>query len=129
MTDKEIKRDVTLVIKDLNSDNYGYESIVELLALGCTIKEAHVEKYQQHFITITLPQGFYLGERRVISGFYHLDFFDTNGNRRGSFNYKINDPKVSTIKLSTKYRVLSKRYNASSSDCKFEKIYFGNEKK
>ena len=128
MADEQEKQCVTLIIKDLNSENYGYNALDDLITLGATVKECHYEKYNKHFITVTLPDSFSLGEEKLNCGFRQYNFFDGNGNKRGAFLIKINDLRICNILLLTKYRILTKRFASSSSDFLFEKIYFGNDK-
>ncbi len=121
-TNERIK--FTLVIKDnKNKENFGFQALNDLIALGATYETSHYEKYNKHFISITLPEGYTLSEEELTTGFKKRTILDENENARGCVLVKASDLRVSNICLYHKYGVVTERNN--SGELNFNHVYFG----
>lgn len=114
----------TLPIKDLGKKDYGYANIEYLIQMGATIEERHYNRYNKHFIAITLPLGYTIGEEIINGNFKQRDIYDESNNKRGSYFIKTDDLSTGGLCLMTKYQVTSDRYSVGEN--KFCKVFFGN---
>lgn len=113
-----------LPIKDTNSADYGYSDINYLIQLGAGVKETHYERYNKHFVTIILPEGYSIGEENIVNSFKQREIIDKEGNVRGSFFIKMDDLSVAGLHMLCKYSIMTARYTVREN--KFCKVYFGN---
>ena len=116
---------ITLLIKDLKSENYGFKAIDDLVALGASVTARHYENFDKHFVTITLPEGFLLGEKKECSGFKQTAILDENGNVRGYVLINKEDCKISNIHLCNKYGVYTNK--KKNGECDSYTTYFGTK--
>ncbi len=123
--DNANKTSFTMPIKDLNSDDYGFADLKYLTQIGATCAESHHDKYDKHFVTVSLPEGYSIGDSFVSGSFKYRIIFDELGNKRGTFLVKCNDWTISNLVMAKKFRVMS--VIDSIGDLKFERICFGND--
>lgn len=123
--DNANKTSFTMPIRDLERTDYGFNDLKYLIELGATCEESHHERYDKHFVIVSLPEGFTIGESFASGNFKYRIIFDANGNKRGTFLVKADNWKVSNLVMAKKFRVLS--VIDTIGDLKFERVCFGND--